>query len=170
MTVQSSPAPTKDEKMKDLQLDPLDFVAIEHQVYDLAASDNPIAAPVKVALGVIEEALRRYGITALSLSFNGGKDCTVLLHLFAAALHRHLSSPSDSNPIMPPIRTVYVTYPNPFPVVETFVDLCVPRYGLDFVRIPGPMKDALQQYLNMEKETKAILVGTRRNDPYAGEE
>ncbi|RUP12161.1 hypothetical protein BC936DRAFT_139840 [Jimgerdemannia flammicorona] len=62
MTVQSSPAPTKDEKMKDLQLDPLDFVAIEHQVYDLAASDNPIAAPVKVALGVIEEALRRYGL------------------------------------------------------------------------------------------------------------
>ncbi|RUS22994.1 hypothetical protein BC937DRAFT_94114 [Endogone sp. FLAS-F59071] len=146
--------------------DRFDFAKIEQEVYNLPETvDEATANQVKVALEVIEEALRRYGTTALSLSFNGGKDCTVLLHLFAAALHRHLSSnPPQSIPTIP---AIYITYPNPFPEVETFVDTCVRRYGLNLVRIPGPMKEALQQYIYLHKETGAILVGTRRNDPYS---
>lgn len=151
--------------------DRFDFAKIEQEVYNLPETvDEATANQVKVALEVIEEALRRYGTTALSLSFNGGKDCTVLLHLFAAALHRHLSCSSNPPQSIPTIPAVYITYPNPFPGVESFVDTCVRRYGLNLVRIPGPMKGALQQYINLDKGTGAILVGTRRNDPYSGED
>jgi len=66
------------------------------------------------------------------------------------------------------IRTVFVTYPNPFPHVDAFVRVCVQRYQLKCVYIPGPMKQALQHYLDSSVSTKAIFVGIRRTDPYAG--
>jgi FAD synthetase len=99
---------------------------------------------------------------SIALSFNGGKDCTVLLHLVAAVMGK-LGYLEES------IRTVFVTYPNPFPHVDAFVKVCNQRYKLDCVYIPGPMKQALQQYLDRsEPKPKAIFVGIRRTDPYAG--
>lgn len=99
---------------------------------------------------------------SIALSFNGGKDCTVLLHLVAAVMSR-LGYSHEA------IKTVFVTYPNPFPHVDAFVKVCIQRYRLECVYIPGPMKQALQQYLdNSAKPVKAIFVGIRRTDPYAG--
>lgn len=67
------------------------------------------------------------------------------------------------------LRTVFVTYPNPFPHVDAFVKVCIQRYKLDCIYIPGPMKQALQQYIDgSSRPTKAIFVGIRRTDPYAG--
>ncbi|KAK0734972.1 hypothetical protein B0T26DRAFT_690292 [Lasiosphaeria miniovina] len=40
----------------------------------------------RVSMGVIEEALRRYGPEDISLAYNGGKDCLVLLVLILACL------------------------------------------------------------------------------------
>lgn len=107
------------------------------------------------------DSLRWTSIESLALSFNGGKDCTVLLHLVAAVLSR-LGHGHDSIP------TVFITYPNPFPHVDAFVKVCIQRYQLKCVYIPGPMKPALQQYLDGSVSTKAIFVGIRRTDPYAG--
>lgn len=41
------------------------------------------------ALRTIEEALDRYSLAQLCVGFNGGKDCTALLHLVHAALERY---------------------------------------------------------------------------------
>ncbi|KAI8091132.1 uncharacterized protein B0P05DRAFT_528930 [Gilbertella persicaria] len=136
------------------------FKHIERTVYELAESPHPLGQSVKTALQVIERAYQKYGLDSIALSFNGGKDCTVLLHLVAAVLSRMEYTK--------PIRTVFVTYPNPFPHVDAFVKVCIERYGLDCVYIPGPMKAALQQYLDTTQPTKAIFVGIRRTDPYAG--
>lgn len=101
-------------------------------------------------------------LDAIALSFNGGKDCTVLLHLVAAVMSR-LGYKKEI------IKTVFVTYPNPFPHVDLFVKECIERYRLQCVYIPGPMKQALQKYLDVSpKPIKAIFVGIRRTDPYAG--
>ncbi|ROW01135.1 hypothetical protein VSDG_02635 [Cytospora chrysosperma] len=51
-----------------------------------------LQAQVKDAMGVIDEALERYSIEELSLSYNGGKDCLVLLVLILACLPRHYES------------------------------------------------------------------------------
>jgi FAD synthetase len=101
----------------------------------------------------------------LSLAFNGGKDCTVLLHLAVAALYHRLKTQD-----IQPIQSVYVTCRNPFPEVDDFVEVCAQRYRLESVRIPAPMRLALQQFIDTVKvKPEAILVGIRRNDPYAGE-
>ncbi|KAM3587151.1 3'-phosphoadenosine 5'-phosphosulfate sulfotransferase, variant 2 [Umbelopsis sp. WA50703] len=143
--------------------DPYDLEYIHKTVYSLAQSDNELAAQVRQALSVIEEALDRYGQGALSLAFNGGKDCTVLLHLVVAALYHKVKGQEIQR-----IQSVYVTCRNPFPEVDQFVDVCAKRYYLDSVSIPGPMRQALQQFLDEVKiRPEAILVGIRRNDPYA---
>ncbi|KAI5891184.1 adenine nucleotide alpha hydrolases-like protein [Schizophyllum commune H4-8] len=75
----------------------LDGDKIASQVYEWADSDEPISPLIKEALTVIEEALDDYGFDRMSISFNGGKDCTVLLHLYVAVLYRRLP-PSERTP------------------------------------------------------------------------
>lgn len=68
---------------------------------------------------------------------------------------------------------IYVQCQSPFPQVEEFVDECAQRYSLDLVRINAGMKDALARYKDECEQhgrpVRAVLVGTRIGDPYAGE-
>ncbi|XP_043425368.1 FAD synthase isoform X2 [Prionailurus bengalensis] len=61
-------------------------------VYQLAESGSPLGGKVAGALQTIETALAQYDLSHLCVGFNGGKDCTALLHLFHAAVQ----SPSRS--------------------------------------------------------------------------
>ncbi|CAG8635307.1 4088_t:CDS:2 [Dentiscutata erythropus] len=140
----------------------MDFAQIQREVYDLANSDNPISKHITHALDVIEKSIKLYGVENLSLSFNGGKDCMVLLHLFAAALYKHF--PDSINTLN--IQAVYITYPNSFAEVDDFVKECVRSYRIDLVTIEGPIKQALAKYSKLQPNVQAILVGTRRNDPH----
>ncbi|KAJ7792638.1 hypothetical protein B0H14DRAFT_2930007 [Mycena olivaceomarginata] len=105
----------------------MDCKQVAETVYDLANSQDPLAPLVKEALDVIDEALDTHGQERVSISFNGGKDCTVLLHLYAGALARRLS-PSET---VKPIPAVYIAVPSPFPTLETFIDQSAKRYNLD---------------------------------------
>ncbi|KAG8951163.1 3'-phosphoadenosine 5'-phosphosulfate sulfotransferase [Tulasnella sp. 424] len=208
----------------------MNFIESLEAVYDLAGqahipSSDALAARVKEALDVTEQVIRLYGWDHVSMSFNGGKDCTVLLHLLAAVLYRTQRGRNSSaleqrlkdvsclesssaeqppvlsefmpptpprpspgrapTPLLPTMQSVYITCPSPFPEVEEFVDHCVARYSLDLVKVPGPMKEGLEQYLELrearrkaggreengdppEKDIAAIFVGTRRGDPHGG--
>jgi len=131
------------------------------------------------------------------VSFNGGKDCTVLLELYAIALERHHAKRNGGDPVSAsshingrytqrPIRSVYIFQPNPFPDVEQFISDTVQRYGslstciassipllffrynLELTRIDeSQIKQGLTKYLSDHPNIKAILVGTRRTDPHA---
>lgn len=111
---------------------------------------------------------------------------TVLLHLLhtllppprptPSTLPNGYSSPPTSSTnspkdFRPPINSIYITQPAPFPSVEEFVDDAAQSYGLDLVRIEGSMKAALEEYLEPGKKgegVEGVLVGTRRNDPHGG--
>lgn len=67
-----------------------------------------------------------------------------------------------------PIPSIYITHENPFGQVERFVDDEIERYNLDLLRISGSMKKALEEYHTQKPDIKAILVGTRRDDPHGG--
>ena len=40
-------------------------------------------------MSLIEKALQEHGPNNVVLSFNGGKDCTLLLHMYEAVLRKH---------------------------------------------------------------------------------
>jgi len=140
-------------------------------VYRLADSGDVLAVPVREAIQVIEDALDSYG-EHLALSFNGGKDCTVLLHIYAAVLRRRGGDLSTSVSI----PTIYIPMPSPFPEMESFIDWAAEEYNLDLFRVPCAegssgkkgMKEALELYRNVKPGVKAILIGIRRGDPFSG--
>lgn len=57
-------------------------------VYALAEKEGEFSGKVKHALTIVEEALETYPLSDICAGFNGGKDCTALLHIFYAAVKR----------------------------------------------------------------------------------
>lgn len=100
----------------------------------------------------------------MSLSYNGGKDCLVLLILYLAALHAH--SVKTSTPLPDRLDSVYIVSPHPFPEVEDFVQLSIDTYRLNLARYAKSMRQAFEDYLHDNSHVKAIFVGTRRTDPH----
>ncbi|KAI0767244.1 hypothetical protein C8Q74DRAFT_1279098 [Fomes fomentarius] len=175
-------------------MEKVDFAAIAHDVYAFALSDHPLAGPVKAALQVIDDAFDTWGQEHISLSFNGGKDCTVLLHLVAASIGHRASPNLPSSPL----AAVYIPVPSPFPELERFIDDAAIAYDLDLFHCPQPtsltlsvetvptpgasrapvseqakhvkggegMRLALEFYKNRCPHVEAILIGTRRGDPH----
>jgi hypothetical protein len=128
----------------------------------------------------------------LSLSYNGGKDCLVLLVLLLACLahhlptttpqqqhhHHHNQTPNGTAPTKangdaslardPPrkIQSVYIVSPDPFPEVDAFVAASAAAYHLDLDRFAAPMRGALEAHLRRRPAVRAVFVGTRRTDPH----
>jgi len=118
----------------------------------------------RLSLKIIDEALDRYELEEISLSYNGGKDCLVLLILYLSALHAH--SLKTSTRLPPVLESVYIVSPFPFAQVEDFVESSRKTYHLDLVRYAKPMRQAFEDYLRDKSKVKAIFVGTRRTDPH----
>src|ERR1700743_2062744 len=91
----------------------------------------------------------------LSLSYNGGKDCLVLLILYLTALadNHILKSPNNST-----LQTVYIVSKHPFQEVEDFVCSTQVTYSLAITRYATGMKAAFEQYLREFPKVKAIFV------------
>ncbi|XP_013921602.1 PREDICTED: FAD synthase-like [Thamnophis sirtalis] len=60
-------------------------------VYGLAESGSPLGQKVAASLRTIEEGLESYSLSKICIGFNGGKDCTALLHLSYAVVQRCLA-------------------------------------------------------------------------------
>lgn len=106
----------------------------------------------------------------LALSFNGGKDCLVLLILFLAGLDSKLQrSPDYFDGEHSRLQCIYVQSKNAFPAVDDFVEVCNRRYSLQTTTLALGMKDALSEYLARNKNVRAIFVGIRRTDPFGAD-
>ncbi|XP_071548026.1 FAD synthase-like isoform X2 [Panulirus ornatus] len=133
------------------------------RIYDIVElrGEPHLTGPVTEAVKVIEDCFNRYTVEEICVSFNGGKDCMVILHLLHGALmHRF---PENT----PAIQAVYITCANPFDELEKFIDDTVDRYKLNLWRYNGPIKQGLEQLTIQKPHIKAILMGTRSTDPYS---
>ncbi|KAI0109500.1 phosphoadenosine phosphosulfate reductase [Nemania sp. FL0031] len=137
-----------------------------------------VQARVREAIGVVDEAFQRYEPREISISYNGGKDCLVLLIIILACLaHRPPklnknepskppSGPSDSMRFPEKFQAVYIVSPHPFSEIDDFVISSSAEYQLDVTRYELGMKKGLEVYLADHPDIKAIFVGTRRTDPH----
>lgn len=111
----------------------------------------------------------------MALSYNGGKDCLVLLILIlaclpAAAAPKQQASPRPPSPsasAAQPLEAIYIAPPDPFPEVEEFVAVSTARYHLALARYALPMRQALEAYQRDRPSVRAIFMGTRRTDPHS---
>ena len=102
----------------------------------------------------------------LALSFNGGKDCLVLLILLLAGLAEKTITDPEYTAATAALSCVYVKCPNAFPEVDEFVESCNRAYALRTTTIELGMKEGLAEYLRENPRVRAIFVGIRRTDPY----
>ncbi|KAM9488149.1 FAD synthase [Clarias gariepinus] len=139
-----------------------DPVAIApHEVYSLALNGSPLGEKVAEALRTIEKALDHYKQNELCIGFNGGKDCTALLHLFHAAIKRRHPDSKDK------VKALYIRIVSPFPEMERFLQDTIKRYELDLFAVEGNIRQALIEVQEKRPELRAVLMGTRRTDPYS---
>ncbi|KAI1335807.1 putative FAD synthetase [Xylariaceae sp. FL0016] len=134
-----------------------------------------VQAQVRIAKGVVEDALRRYKPEELSVSYNGGKDCLVLLILILASLPTVFpptrtnpsgSTPPSSSSFPSSLQALYIRPALPFAEVDDFVRESSAHYGLDLTTSNSGMKTALTAYLAERPRVRAVFVGTRRTDPH----
>ena len=97
-------------------------------------------------------------LSKMCVSFNGGKDCTVLLPLIhAVKLSRSVSGQ---------LNCLYIVNPDPFPEMERFLEQSVFLYNLNLVKLEGPAKTALTQLKSSPagRLIQDIFMGTRSTD------
>eukprot|EP01147_Barroeca_monosierra_P000592 gene592-3906_t len=106
------------------------------------------------AIRAIQTTVSLFGFDRVGLSFNGGKDSTVLLHLVMLAF------PEDYRKF----TFVYFKQQNEFPEVLKFIQRCDKQYDLSLRYLESSFKEELAQLLD-KTHIKAIFLGTRRGDP-----
>ncbi|XP_063802719.1 FAD synthase isoform X2 [Pseudophryne corroboree] len=131
------------------------------EVYRLAQSGSTLGDKVASALRTVEEALDKYNLQKVCVAFNGGKDCTALLHLFHAAVQRRYQEHHEK------LQALYIRIVSPFPEMEQFTQDTIKHYSLQIYTIQGDIKQALMDLKAEQPQLEAILMGTRRTDPYS---
>lgn len=107
---------------------------------------------------VLTKTLDTYDPKEIFLSFNGGKDCTVLLHMFATMFTKRY--PNDK------LLCLYIQPENPFDEIESFINECEQHYRVRMESIRGTVKTSLFGICQRYPYLKAVVMGCRRTDPY----
>ncbi|KAJ5159453.1 FAD synthase [Penicillium canariense] len=123
------------------------FLAESHPPDSLLGS---VQQQTRISLDVVSKALSQYKFSELSVSYNGGKDCLVMLILFLAGLHPYSSmaqsndasiqagcdttTPEETPSAISTIPAIYALPPDPFPAVEDFVVTSAEAYHLQITK------------------------------------
>lgn len=114
----------------------------------------------------IKSLTQQCSFEGVALSFNGGKDCTVLLHLIRAALAQRTSDDTGNDHGLHGLTTFFFPNENDFEEITQFTHQTNSDYHLHMEVLQGDFKAGLGSLLT-RIPIKAILLGTRRGDPNA---
>eukprot|EP00802_Teleaulax_amphioxeia_P013664 Tamp_13717.p1 GENE.Tamp_13717~~Tamp_13717.p1 ORF type:complete len:529 (-),score=121.49 Tamp_13717:105-1640(-) len=128
--------------------------------------DEALRGATLRALDTLGSALRLYGPERTVVSFNGGKDADVVLHLMRAASAKYCADNGLGE--RPPL--VYFEDPKEFPEVEAHVASAVDRYGFRMLRYSSGLKAGLADLVDQSPRTLAFVLGTRQGDPNCGDQ
>jgi len=140
----------------------VDLAAVEATEELLKSSNHThLASAVKTACAVLNEGFSLYEPNEICIGFNGGKDCTVALHLWLIALKMRYPRFQDK------LTALYIKNEAPFPEAENFIKQTSMSYNLELLVIQSGMKEALESLHKEKPGIKACIMGTRRHDPYS---
>ncbi|ODV77946.1 adenine nucleotide alpha hydrolases-like protein [Suhomyces tanzawaensis NRRL Y-17324] len=111
----------------------------------------------------------RHGLQEIAISYNGGKDCLVMLILLLATIHQKFTKQPSAIPEDYKLDSIYVNSETLFPQLTQFIQESTQTYHLNPIIIQSSLKEGFEKYLNeINTNIKTIVVGVRHLDPYAG--
>lgn len=119
--------------------------------------DIVFKANVEESLKIIEQCFARYKPGAVSVCFNGGKDCIVMLHLVHAYFQANFTEQR--------LKSLYIKEESTFEEMEAYIQESLLKYRLANTTIRDSMKSALRELLEQDSEIEAVVLGTRQGDP-----
>lgn len=125
---------------------------------------SSVKQKIHQSLQILRETLKD-NINEISISYNGGKDCLVMLILILSTIHE-LGLDMDEDFKLP---SVYINSDEPFMEVNKFISDSTKYYHLDSTIIKSDLKSGFQQYLSDNPQINTIIVGIRHSDPYGSE-
>lgn len=115
---------------------------------------------VQESLDIIEKSILRYKLENTCISFNGGKDCTAILHLVHSVANKQRANNDDYK-----ILAFYAQLPDHFEEESLFVNQIVKKYNLQLKQYSTKsLRDSLYQLKNDTPNINAIFIGTRNDD------
>lgn len=126
-------------------------------------SDADLVDKISHSFNVLEQCLTKYTPNQIAVAFNGGKDCTLILHQYSLILNK-IYSHRDEKPVL---RALFIHNKPQFDSVLQFINECVKFYKLDLIEINGRIKDALFQLKTSHPDIQCIIMGTRLTDPFS---
>ncbi|CAG2112912.1 unnamed protein product, partial [Medioppia subpectinata] len=132
----------------------LQFISLKNlDTLSKYCSDNEYA---KNSYELIRKAFDDYKADEICVAFNGGKDCTALLHIvYSVFIAKY---PNNK------LNVFYIAIPESFPSLENFVQQSVRRYALNLITYSEPDFKKSMQKLKNETKISAIFMGTRSGD------
>ena len=95
-------------------------------------NDSLLSSVVAEAVHTMEECFTKFPPESVSVCFNGGKDCVVMLHI-VHAVHQKLFPEKK-------MKSFYVSEERTFSEVDTFMATTIETYKLDNKTYQQPMK------------------------------
>ncbi|KAI5955526.1 FAD1 [Candida theae] len=126
----------------------------------------------------LEKSINLHGLKEIAISYNGGKDCLVMLILLLASIYKKFLGTHEANRgesfyssgIIPhdyKLDSIYVNAETPFPQLTKFITQSTEYYHLNPVYIKDSIKNGFEHYLNeINTNIKSVVVGIRHTDPY----
>ncbi|CAD5213181.1 unnamed protein product [Bursaphelenchus okinawaensis] len=125
--------------------------------YSRTVSDG-FGGRLQRAIEVIDNVLEEYTPEQIAISFNGGKDCTALLHLLRARMDKKHGAGAK-------IQAFHILCGDEFSEMADFIRDAGRKYNLDTSELNGPMKSGLEQLKQRKPKVIAVFMGSRFTDP-----